>query len=111
MEEMKATKKCSTCGRELPLEMFSKKTNSKDGLQYDCKECQAKKNRELYLRKNSIPSVQKVYKDEKTLVKVYSNPELAKFQPRELMRELASRGYIGKLEYIVRHEIDITKII
>lgn len=111
MEEMKATKKCSTCGRELPLEMFSKKTSSKDGLQYDCKECQAKKNKEIYARRKGLAPVKKIQQDEKTLFKVYSNPELAKFQPRELMRELASRGYIGKLEYIVRHEIDITKII
>jgi len=28
-----------------------------------------------------------------------SNPELAKFTPRELMRELAVRGYKGELRY------------
>ena len=33
------TKKCSKCGRELPVECFGKNKNSKDGLTYQCKEC------------------------------------------------------------------------
>ena len=32
-------KKCTKCGRELPLECFSKDKNRKDGLQPYCKEC------------------------------------------------------------------------
>ena len=36
---MKDTKRCSKCGRELPLECFGKDKNSKDGLQYWCREC------------------------------------------------------------------------
>lgn len=34
-----------------------------------------------------------------TLKKVHSNPELAKFQPRELIAELKARGYSGELRY------------
>lgn len=34
------TKKCSKCGRELPLSEFSKHAGHADGLQYVCKECQ-----------------------------------------------------------------------
>lgn len=30
---------------------------------------------------------------------VYSNPELAKFTPRQLMDELKARGYSGELQY------------
>lgn len=36
------TKVCSKCGRELPIENFSKSNSTKDGLQYICKECNKK---------------------------------------------------------------------
>lgn len=41
------TKKCSKCGRELPVECFGKHNSSKDGLQSYCKEC-AKQYRAKY---------------------------------------------------------------
>ena len=34
-----ATKKCKRCGKELPLSSFNKRRDSRDGLQYMCKEC------------------------------------------------------------------------
>lgn len=33
------TKKCTRCGRELPVTEFHKKNNALDGLQSWCKEC------------------------------------------------------------------------
>lgn len=33
------TKRCNKCGRELPISEFYAKTGTKDGLQYNCKEC------------------------------------------------------------------------
>lgn len=33
------TKKCSKCGRVLPVTDFYKSNRYKDGLQYYCKEC------------------------------------------------------------------------
>ena len=33
------------------------------------------------------------------LQKIYSNPELARFSPRELIAELKARGYTGELKY------------
>mgnify|MGYP003478770073 FL=1 len=43
----------------------------------------------------------KVIVDEKecTMAKVYTNPELAKFTPREMMAELKARGF--KWEYML----------
>ena len=35
----KGLKVCNNCGRELPVEQFSKRTASKDGLRSKCKEC------------------------------------------------------------------------
>jgi hypothetical protein len=33
------------------------------------------------------------------LKKIYSNSELARFSPRELITELKARGYTGELKY------------
>lgn len=32
--------------------------------------------------------------------KVYNNPDLAVFTPKQLMDELRSRGYTGELKYV-----------
>lgn len=46
------TKKCTGCGRELPVTEFYRKSNTHDGLQYRCKECQ----RETLRQKNKRES-------------------------------------------------------
>ena len=42
---------------------------------------------------------EKKQRGRKNLKKIYSNPELAKFSPRELIAELKARGYTGELKY------------
>lgn len=55
------TKICSKCGRELPLSEFNKCKRQKDGLQYQCKECQ----KQYYTdNKEDILAQQKQYKAE-----------------------------------------------
>ena len=39
INDTKKTKKCSKCGKELPISEFAKCKDSKDKLQYWCKEC------------------------------------------------------------------------
>lgn len=82
------TKKCTRCGRELPVTEFYKKTDSPDGLQTWCKECLKKQQ-----RKRESGGV---------------SDELKTYTARQLMEELAKRGYRGELEYVKK--ININKL-
>lgn len=42
------TKKCSECGRILPLSEFNKNRNTKDGLQVRCRDCFSRYNKARY---------------------------------------------------------------
>ncbi len=106
------TKKCPKCCRVLPVTEFYTNSHTKDGYQDKCKECQLAWNREYQKRKKEEKRLaslnvedkvetKKVIVDEKecTMAKVYTNPELAKFTPREMMAELKARGF--KWEYML----------
>jgi len=41
-------KKCSKCGRVLPVEMFNRDKKKKDGLRYTCKDCDREMRRRYY---------------------------------------------------------------
>lgn len=75
------TKKCSKCGRELPLNQFYLNRAAADGLQSQCKECQKKRIRTNHTNKNC-------------------NPDLAQFTPRQLIEELKKRGYSGEIQFV-----------
>lgn len=78
------TKKCTRCGRELPVTEFHKKRMSLDGLQSWCKECF--REAEKQQRKHESGGA--------------CSEELKMYTARQLMEELAKRGYRGKLEYV-----------
>lgn len=102
MEEIK-TKKCSKCGRELPLNAFQKCKNGPLGVQPRCKECRKKEYAEKkFTEANSMPKIKNT-----APVNDSDNP-LAKFTPRELMTELKRRGYAGTLTYTM--EINIERL-
>lgn len=92
---MEDNKICTKCGRELPREMFFKSTNSKDGLQSHCKDCKRAYASEYNKRKKS----KQIDELNSHLLPIYTNPELAKFHPRELMIELKARG--SRWEYML----------
>ena len=54
------TKTCTTCKRELPLEMFYKKNTTKDGLTYFCKECAKEKRDKI---KDKLNQRAKIYNE------------------------------------------------
>ncbi|WP_297434873.1 hypothetical protein [uncultured Alistipes sp.] len=77
-------KTCKECGRLLTLDHFRLTPLSADGHANICKDCAKQKRQQK--------------KDEFALMPSGGgNPELAKFTPRELIEELRSRGYSGKL--------------
>ena len=109
------TKVCKKCGKELPVESYYKNGATKDGLDVYCKECKkaanseySKKRRE---REKKIIEEREAY-DRK--YKIYTNRDLAKFQPRELMLELKARGYEGELVFrevkVTEHRINLGKL-
>lgn len=79
------TKVCKVCGKELPLSEFRKSPFAPNGI-VTCKKCVSEKTKRTKLFKKTANS---------------TNTELAKFTPRELIEELKSRGYKGKL-YVTR---------
>lgn len=79
------TKKCKVCGQELPLSEFKKSPFAINGIA-TCNKCISDKIKKTKLLKEAAGS---------------TNSELAKFTPRELIEELKSRGYKGKL-YVTR---------
>ena len=116
MEEIK-TKVCKKCGRELPLSEFYKKSNSRDGLQSNCKECSNKMSSE-YAKKSRERKKARMVEEERIefekKYKIYTCKELAPFTPRELMLELKARGYTGDLLYqeikVTEHRISLSKL-
>lgn len=55
MSVVHATKICTTCKVEKPLDSFSKRTQEKDGRHYYCRACWKIRRREVYLRLRANP--------------------------------------------------------
>ena len=100
---METTKICRDCGRELPIERF-KRSRYGDRVSV-CLDCDTRKRRENKEKKRmeaAMEARQKMLKEEDV------KSELSAYNSRQLMAELARRGYEGKLTFV--QEIDITKL-
>lgn len=84
------TKICGKCGKELSIDNFYKDKSTKDGLHNYCKDC---------IKSYRTSKKSDVRGRGGVSTKVYANPDLAKFKPRELIEELRARGYKGTLTY------------
>ena len=102
MEEMIKLKKCAKCGNEYPVTEYYKNRKNKDGLQSYCKKCHAevaKESAKRFSDKKQSMMDRLETAEHTTLIKVYGNPKLAEFTPRELMVELKARGF--RWEYML----------
>ena len=97
---LKQTKVCTKCGRELPVSAFNKCSASKDGYQSRCKDCHNQYQNEQ----------RRLKRDANKLDKVYTNPELAQFTPRQLMAELKARGFTWDYMLEPQRKINFNKI-
>lgn len=97
MEKTELTKKCSKCGKELPLSEFYSHPSTKDGLMSHCKGCHYTTTRKNIAKRKAKKESESIAEKSHTFHKVYFNPELAKFQPKDLIAELRARGYSGEL--------------
>ena len=90
------TKVCKCCGKELPITEFAiRGIRGKKGerkVTDFCKSCMTEK---VANGRNKAINNEKMAR-------------LKDFTPRELMEELALRGYRGKLTYTQVHEIDLS---
>lgn len=77
-------KKCNECGKLLTLDHFRIVRLAADGHANICKACAKTRRR---MKRDGFSAMSSGG----------ANPELAKFTPRELIEELRSRGYSGKL--------------
>ena len=96
---MENLKRCKCCGRELPIENFKE---GRWGRTSVCLECETNHRREKKLERQE--AAKRAKEDE-----IFEKKRLAleDFTPRELMNELARRGYKGTLSYTRVETIDI----
>lgn len=87
------TKYCTCCGRELPVEEFYTTKETHDGYYHICKKCKCEQTRQ------HNRSVKKL-KEEIDTLKKQTALDLSTFTPRQLLDELARRGYKGELTYV-----------
>ena len=96
-----ATIICKTCGRELDETMFKL---SRWGKRVSvCTECANAKR-----KASAIREAEEKLDEMSAAVQNARHLRIHEFTPRELMEELARRGYKGKLEYVETKVIDIS---
>jgi len=105
-------KRCSHCGKILPVSEFRKHKGSPDGLQYACKTCQVEmttkaKQKRTKEKKERIREAQKELDKERILsgqpeivnelLDITPIPTIHSATDTELVEELKKRGYTGNL--------------
>ena len=101
-------KKCTRCGRLLPIENFG--TNAKWGVKSVCKECEhrARSAGRKGITKNPLAKFSKeelVAELQNRGLKIMASPT-----PREMMKRPYELGYDGDLKYIETKTITLSKL-
>lgn len=92
------TRVCECCGRELPVDSFIRRMY---GMSKICKSCNAQKILDAKRKKKETANLIEQLEAAKSL-------RLQDFAPRELIAELARRGYRGNISYTETRTIDLS---
>lgn len=103
------TKRCSNCGEHKPTTDFCKNRNYKDGLQYECRSCQARyyqNNKERYQKRiakwrKANPDKYRAY----VVKSVNKNPQLVKFYQKRSHAKRRGIEFSIKFEDIVWNDV------
>lgn len=102
---MEKTKKCSKCGRVLPVSSFYRNRTTKDGYQTYCKDC-------MKVATNAPKNVDTAEETLDILIKrIRRNPEFSLkkyFTPRELINALYDYGYRGEITLLVEQKVRLS---
>lgn len=132
-----AEKKCSKCGRVLPLDSFPKNRTRKDGHHVYCQECYNEMQREYWQRrkerkkqeatpphftpkewesdyvKQAIEKTNKIW-EENEIKSLQKEKTLDDFSPRDIIKHLYKLGYRiedNKLVCYVKQQVNVKDII
>lgn len=94
------TKICKKCGNEFPVENFRMTHHGRVGVCNGCEAAKREETRKRHLEEKEL--------EIDRLINEAKSTTLSLFTPRELMEELARRGYEGKLKYTRVEIIDIS---
>lgn len=100
--ETQETRVCKECGQTKQLAEFFKTKGKYTNI---CLHCVREKKRATYAKKAEWKKLNVANE-----VEAVRKARLQEFTPRQLMEELARRGYQGKLTYVETHTIDITAL-
>ena len=81
------TKVCSICKRELPLTMYYKRQETKDGLRKECKDC-------VKIRVEKYRNEHEEEIKEKVKIRYYRNPE--KYREKTRQYKIKNRGKVAE---------------
>lgn len=105
MEEVKSTKKCKVCGRELPLDQFGKNVKSRDGHLGVCHECKSeaarKKREQKDAEKDDAGPADIMEPQDITLDRLNDAFSLADYPDEALVDALKQRGYTGTITKVI----------
>jgi hypothetical protein len=91
------TKQCSSCGRELSIDMFHVRSGSKDGHTNICKECKSKQDKEYRAKnKDILKEKSKKYREE--------NKDIINLRKREYYQEHRDEILLKSAEYRETHK-------
>jgi uncharacterized protein YlaI len=99
-QQEKIGKRCSSCGRILPLDHFHRASKRKDGYACVCKDC---KKRIQHTTISSLKNAKERIKELESQIQSLQGRNSAALKdctPRQLIDELSRRGYKGELTYV-----------